>query len=162
MNRHELIEKLIRDTIHRAIRESIACVIVIVAFSFQLAVAVPGSPRFFGTLLILIGTGFIAGVLWSFTLSHRLLSSHPATDSLFWQEAFQAQAKLLRLVPLWYCAPICLGVVLTMPAELPVVLIGLATVGLVFGAVTWLNRYAAAQLEEQARAFVADAPAPAA
>ena len=158
MNRQELIEKLIRDTIHRAIRESIACVIVIAAFSFQLAISVPGNPRFFGTLLILIGTGFIAGVLWSFTLSYRLLRIHPASDSLFWHEAFRAQAQLLRLVPLWYCAPICLGVVLTMPGELPVILIGLATVGLVFGGITWLNRYAAAHLEEQARAF-ADPPA---
>jgi hypothetical protein len=159
MNRHELIEKLIRDTIHRAARESIACVIVIVAFSFQLAIAVPGSARFFGTLLILIGTGFIAGVLWSFTLSYRLLRIHPASDSLFWQEAFRAQAQLLRLVPLWYCAPICTGVVLTVPGEFPIILIGFATVGLVFGGVTWLNRYAAAQLDEQARAFAPESSA---
>ena len=163
IDRTVLIEKLIRDTIHRAVRESIACVLVIVAFSFQLLVSPAGSPRFYGTLLVLIGTGFIAGVLWSFTLSYRLLSSHPATDSSFWQEAFRAQARLLRLVPVWYLAPICAGVLLTfaptIPGEFPIFVGGFVIVALMFAGITWLNRYAAAHLELQAQAFTTEAPA---
>lgn len=71
-----------------------------------------GSARYSGWLLILVGTGFIAGVVWSYALSYQLLRSHPAGDVGFWREAFHAQARLLRLVPLWYCAPLGVGGIL--------------------------------------------------
>ncbi|HVW02296.1 MAG TPA: hypothetical protein VHB77_18225 [Planctomycetaceae bacterium] len=162
VDRTALIEKLIRDTIQRAIREGIACVLLIVAFSFQLLAMPPGSLPFYGSLLILIGTGLIAVVLWSFTLSDRLLSSHPATDSAFWLEAFRKQARLLRLVPVWYLAPLCTGVLLMFaPAitrELPVFVVGFVVVALMFVFVTWLNRYAAAHLDLQAQAFATESP----
>ena len=54
-------------------------------------------------MIILVGTGFIAGVVWSNALSRRLLRSHAPSDPGFWREAFHAQAKMLRPVPFWYC-----------------------------------------------------------
>ena len=112
MNNEELIRKLIRGSIQRAIQESAAAVFVLIAFAAILAHSEVGSPRYYGCLIILVGSGFIAGVVWSYALSYQLLRSHSSNDVGFWREAFHAQAKLLRLVPLWYCAPICAGGIL--------------------------------------------------
>jgi hypothetical protein len=87
-------------------QESVAALIVLIAFGAILSQSAVGSARYYGCLLILVGTGFIASVVWSYALSYRLLRSHQAGDAGFWREAFHAQARLLRLVPLWYCAPI--------------------------------------------------------
>ena len=105
MNNDAVIRKLIRGSIQRAIQESVAALIVLIAFGAILPRSAVGSARYYGCLLILVGTGFIAGVVWSYALSYRLLRSHPAGDAGFWREAFHAQARLHRLVPLWYCAP---------------------------------------------------------
>src|SRR6202035_4388578 len=122
MNNEDLIRKLIKGSIHRAIQESAAALFVLIAFGAILQHSNVGSPRYYGCLLILVGTGFIAGVVWSFALSNQMLRTHPASDTSFWREAFSSQAKLLRLVPLWYCAPIFAGCILfvapTAPGEL--------------------------------------------
>ena len=112
MNNEAAIRKLIRGSLQRAIQESVAALIVVIAFGAILPGSAVGSARYYGCLLILVGAGFIAGVVWSYALSYRLLRSHPASDAGFWREAFHAQARLLRLVPLWYCAPIGVGGVL--------------------------------------------------
>lgn len=154
MNANELVQCLVRSSRYRAIQESVAAVIVMVAFTAFLRQSEPGSPRFYGCLLILIATGFIVGVVCSFALSDRLLRSHPATESDFWREAFHSQARLLRLVPLWYLAPLLPGMILfaapSNRADLFPFLIVAGIVGTVFAAIAWLNRRAAARIDEQA------------
>lgn len=154
MNNEELIRKLIRGSIQRAIQESVGAVLVLIAFAFILAYSEIGSRRYYGCLIILVGTGFIAGVVWSYALSYSLLRSHAPSDTGFWREAFHAQSRLLRLVPLWYCAPICSGAILfaapSSPSELPPFLFVAAVFVSVFALCTVLNRRGADKLDEMA------------
>ena len=152
MNNEELIRKLIKGSIHRAIQESAAAVLVLIAFAVTLAQSEVGSPQYCGCLIILVATGFIAGVVWSYALSYQLLRSHSSSDVTFWREAFKAQAKLLRLVPLWYCAPICAGgLVFAAPTNVPE-LIPFSLVATIFiflfAGVTMLNRREATRIDE--------------
>jgi hypothetical protein len=102
---------------------------------------------------VLVSTSFVLGVIWSYTLSYHLLRMHPPSDISFWREAFAAQARLLRLVPLWYLAPLCSGILLVFAsahAQFATVAFRIGFVGVLFAAVTWLNRFAALKLEESA------------
>ena len=154
MNNEVLIRKLIKGSIQRAVQESAAAVFVLIAFAAILAHSEVGTPRYYGCLIILIGTGFIAGVVWSFALSYQLLRSHASSDVGFWGEAFRAQAKLLRLVPLWYCAPICAGAIIfsapTSIDQLIPFIIATAIVVAVFAFCTVLNRRGADKIDEMA------------
>jgi hypothetical protein len=154
MNNETLIRKLIKDSIQRAIQESAAAVFVLIAFAAFLAQSEVGTPRYFGCLIILVGTGFIAGVVWSYALSYQLLRSHASTDTGFWREAFHAQAKLLRLVPLWYCAPLCVGAIIfsapTSSNQLIPFGIAATLVVAVFAFCTVLNRRSADMIDEMA------------
>jgi hypothetical protein len=155
MDNEAVVRRLIRGSIQRAIQESVAALVVLAAFGAILTGAEVGSPRYYGCLLILVGTGFIAGVVWSHALSYRLLRSHPADDTGFWREAFHAQARLLRLVPLWYCAPLGVGLVLfiapTTQWEVVPFLIVAGIFVSVFVWIAWMNRRAAACIDETAR-----------
>jgi hypothetical protein len=155
MNNEATVRKLIRGSIQRAIRESVAALIVLIAFGALLPGSAVGSARYYGCLLILVGTGFIGGAVWSYALSYQLLRSHPASDTGFWGEAFHAQARLLRLVPLWYCAPLGVGGILfiapTAVWELVPFLMVAGMFVVVFAGITWLNRRAAACIEESAK-----------
>ena len=163
MDKAELIEKLIQGSIRRAVQESVAVVIILVAFTHILQHVTGGSPRYYGCLVILVAAGFIVGVLWAHLLSRRLLRVHPATDIAFWHGAFLAQARLLRLVPLWYLAPLCTGMLFfaapTGAEGSGFFLSMLAVVAVLFAGGTWLNRRAAGQIEAAAQAFAPD-PAP--
>ncbi len=154
MKNEAVIRKLIRGSIHRAIQESGAALIILIAFGAILSQSAVGSARYYGCLLILVGTGFIAGVVWSYALSYQLLRSHPASDVGFWREAFHAQARLLRLVPLWYCAPIGVGCILflapTAVEEFVPFLMVASLFMVVFGGVIWLNRRAAVCIDDSA------------
>ena len=154
MDNEELIRKLIKSSIRRAIQESVAAVFVLIAFAAILAYSEVGSPRYYGCLIILVGTGFIAGVVWSYALSYQLLRSYSSNDVGFWREAFHAQAKLLRLVPLWYCAPICAGGILfaapTSPAEVIPFLMIASVLAAVFALCTVVNRRGAGKIDEMA------------
>jgi len=97
MNIQRTVEKLIKSTIARAIRETAAGILVIFAFTYTLQHSLPGTARYYGCLLVLVSTAFVLGVIWSYTLSYHLLRTHPVTDSAFWRDAFAAQARLLRL-----------------------------------------------------------------
>ena len=159
MNKTELIENLINDSTQRAVQESVAALIIIIVFAHHLRQAAVGSPMYYGCLMLLVASGFITGVVWSFALSHRLLRVHPATDSAFWHATFLAQARLLRLVPLWYLAPLFSGLLLflvpTGSEDHEFFIIMLAVVALVFGGIFWLNRRAAAKIEAAAKAIAA-------
>jgi peptidoglycan biosynthesis protein MviN/MurJ (putative lipid II flippase) len=157
MNKSELISKLIRGTFHRAMRESAVGVILIGLLAYQMQTITPGTPKYYGTILIIASLGFIMGVLWSYVIGYRTLRVHPESDTAFWMEAFQIQARLLRSVPLWYIAPVMTGVVITVlptsKGSFMPFMIMLAFVGILFAGLTWLNRHAAQKLEEQAMSF---------
>jgi len=159
MKTEQTIANLIKATIHRAVRESIAGVLVILAFAYLLQQALPGTARYYGSLLILVSTPFVLGVIWSHTLSYHLLRTHSASDSAFWQEAFTAQVRLLRSVPLWYLAPLCSGMLLVFvsaaPGHFTYVAGNIVVVAALFGGVTWLNRASAAKIEESAATLAA-------
>lgn len=155
MTNETLVRTLIRGSIQRAIQESIAALIVWIASGAMLSQTAVGSARYYGCLLILVGTGFIVGVVWSHALSYRLLRSHPASDAGFWRAAFDAQARLLRWVPVWYCAPLGVGALcFTAPnavAEVVPFLMIFGIFGVIFGSIVWINRRAAVCLEKSAR-----------
>jgi hypothetical protein len=158
MNNEVLVRSLIRGSILRAIQESVAAVVVLIAFGAMLQGSQAGSPQYYGCLLILVGTGFIAGVVWSFALSYRTLQMHSASDASFWREAFRSQARLLRWVPLWYCAPIGAGGILFVAPSstwewLPFAMV-VGVFGLVIAGVVWINRRAAAQVDAHAAQLV--------
>src|SRR5688572_797199 len=119
MNNETLIRQLIRGSIQRAVQESIAAIAVVLFFGILLHYTSVGSTRFYGCLLILMGTAFVAGVVWSFALSPRLLQNHAASDTAFWREAFHSQARLLRWAPLWYCGPLGAGCLLFVATTAP-------------------------------------------
>lgn len=154
MNNEKLIRKLIKGSIQRTIRESAAAIFVLIAFTATLADREVGSPSYYGCLIILVGTGFITGVIWSYTLSFQLLRTHAPSSVGFWREAFHAQAKLLRLVPLWYCAPLCVGgIIFSLPTssiELLSFSITTAAIVAVFVLATLLNRRVADKIDEMA------------
>ena len=153
MDTPRTITNLIKSTIQRAVRETVAGLIVIFAFTFVLQHSAAGTGRYYGCLLVLVSTSFVLGVIWSYTLSYHLLRTHPASDIAFWREAFAAQARLLRLVPLWYLAPLSSGILVIAasdPGPFVSVALRLIVVGALFGAITWLNRSAAMKIEESA------------
>jgi hypothetical protein len=155
-----VIQGLISATISRAWRETAACVAVAASFTWILSGTSSASPAYYGCLLILVSTGFISGIVWSFRLGYSLLESHPASDRGFWLTAFQTQARLLRLTPLWYCGPICAGLILcTWSARIDPGLEWIRvsvqlTIMALFTWVIWLNRNAASQLDGQAELLV--------
>jgi hypothetical protein len=155
MNNEVAIRKLIRGSIQRAIQESLAALILSIAIVAILPGIAVGSLRYYGCLLTLLGTGFIVGVIWSYALSYQLLRSHPAGDADFWREAFHAQARLLRLVPFWYCGPIGIGAILfvapTAMWEIFPFAMLLSVFIFAFAGITLLNRRAAACLDNAAR-----------
>ena len=82
MNKTQLITKLVRGTIHRAITESVPAVFLIFWVGNYLHKAPIASSRYYGCLLILASLGFIIGVVWSYALGYRFLHLHPESDSL--------------------------------------------------------------------------------
>jgi hypothetical protein len=133
-------------------------VFVIFAFTFLLQHSLPGSARYYGCLLVLVSTSFVLGVIWSYTLSYHLLRTHPASDTSFWREAFAVQARLLRLVPLWYLAPLCSGILLVLasaPGSFASVATRVLALAALFAGATWLNRAAADKLDDRATTLMA-------
>ncbi|MBA4183191.1 MAG: hypothetical protein H0X49_04175 [Acidobacteria bacterium] len=155
MQNQERIEKLAKDTFHRAVRETMAGIFVLIVSAYFLQHAPIGSAKYYGCLLSIVSIGFILGIVWAFTISRRVVHRHPATDSLFWREAFETQAKLLRFVPLWYAAPLTTGAILSIAPtsgdEFTFFLLKLAVVGAVFAGVIYLNKMAADGLEAEAK-----------
>ncbi len=157
MQNQEQIEKLATATFWRAVRESIAGVFVLIASAYFLQHAPVGSAKYYGCLLSIVSIGFILGVVWAFTISRRVVGKHSAADTVFWREAFETQAKLLRFVPLWYAAPLTTGAVLsiapTSPDEFSFFLSRLTVIGVIFTGVIYLNKTAADRLDAEAKQF---------
>jgi hypothetical protein len=159
MNKDELIRRMIKNTGRRAIREIAACLFIVAIFGNDLRHLHGNEARFYGCLLIVISAIVIAGIVWAFTLNENLLRHHPTADSAFWHDVFLKQSRLLRLVPLWYLAPLATGIILfslpTSPDRLSFFLVNLIVIAIVCGVLAWLNRAAAARIEEQARVLSA-------
>ncbi len=157
MNITDTITKLVSGTFHRAVRKSIVGIILMGVFAYKMQTIAPGTPQYYGTILITGSLGFIMGVLWSYVIGYQTLRIHPETDTIFWREAFLTQARLLRSVPLWYLAPILTGAMITaLPsqrASYAGFLFMLAVCAVIFGGLTWFNRSAAQEIEEQAQSF---------
>ncbi len=126
-------------------------------FAYKMQSTIPGTPQYYGTILIIGSLGFIMGVIWSYVIGYHTLRIHPETDTSFWKEAFLTQARLLRAVPLWYLAPILTGVMISaLPSQgrsYAGFLFMLGVCGVIFAGLTWLNRVAAQKIEEQAQFF---------
>ena len=157
VNHELLIRKLIKATVGRAYREVTACVFILMFFSVSLAHLRPGSLRFDGCVTLLATAVLIAGVVLKYTLSEKLLRRHPAGETAFWQRVFVSQARLLRLVPLWYLTPLCAGVLLySFPggsAHNEGWIGKFIFLALAFAVLTWFNRVAAIRLEHEARSL---------
>jgi len=100
MNKTQLITKLVRGTIHRAITESVPAVFLIFWVGNYLHKAPIASSRYYGCLLILASLGFIIGVVWSYALGYRLLHLHPESDSLHGASPFCCVQFLSGISPL--------------------------------------------------------------
>ena len=157
MNKSEAIKQLVRNTFHRALRESAVGIILMGVFAYQMQTIAQGTPQYYGTILIIASLGFIMGVLWSYVIGYHTLRIHPETDCVFWKEAFEIQARLLRSVPLWYLAPILTGVMITaLPTQggsFAGFMFMLAVCACIFTGLTWLNHFAAREIEEEAASF---------
>jgi hypothetical protein len=155
MTREQLIRKMIKATKGRAFREVSACLLILVFFGSSLPHLKAGSARFDGCILLVAAAVLISVVTLKFTLSEKLLQRHPTDQTAYWNRAFLAQARLLRLVPLWYLTPVSAGILLfSVPAgpwNDAHMMTNLVLVVFLFAVLSWLNRTAAARIEEEAR-----------
>ena len=160
MHSQERIEKLAKDTFYRAVRESVAGIFVLIVSAYFLQQTEAGSAKYYGCLLSIVTISFVLGVVWAFTISRRALEKHPAADAIFWREAFETQAKLLRFAPLWYVAPLAAGSLLfiapTEESEYSSFLLKLAVVAVLSGGVIYINKLAAEGLEAEATKLSAE------
>lgn len=150
------IEKFLRDIRRRNRREIIVGLIMLPVFGFFAAMAPLGSLTFFGHLLILVAILLVIGMMYFVASPRGDLNSHSVDDVQHWRYEILRQAKLLRLVPLWYLSPIFSGmVILSLSTHLPIALLSipLIFVIVIFGFIAWLNFRAASKLEQEASAL---------
>jgi hypothetical protein len=154
------IRDVVTESNQRAWRESITCILGVVGVAWAIQHVEVGSTRHYACLVLLVSIGFIAGIVWAFSITRGMLESHPADDERFWNAAFRSQATLLRYAPLWYATPICVAVLLfAVPGNSGSegvaisIAAAIATIG-VFTLVTYLNRKCAARLDRDALLFV--------
>lgn len=141
----------------RAVRESLACLILIVILGLELRDVPGGTAAYWGTILLITACGFIAGVVWCFAWTTDMVKHHTADDDGFWLSAFGQQVKLLRTVPLWYIAPIFSGAALRTlpngPSDLMSFLHSMAELVIIASFLIWLNLSAASSIEKDSRIF---------
>ncbi|MEM8952517.1 MAG: hypothetical protein AAGD22_00055 [Verrucomicrobiota bacterium] len=114
----------------------------------------PGGAAYWGTIFLIAAMGFIAGVVSCFAWTTEMITHYPSSENRFWEAAFEKQVSLLRTVPLWYIAPVFMGLTLR---ALPdggsgFVWFSQFMVGLIaiYGFLIWLNLRAAASVEKDA------------
>ncbi|MDI6751671.1 MAG: hypothetical protein QME07_02280 [bacterium] len=147
------IEKLLCNIRRRNRREIIVGFIILPVFGFFAAITPVGSLAFFGHLLILVAILFVIGMICFVASPRGDLSSHSIDEVQYWRNEILRQAKLLRLVPLWYLLPFLPGMILlfwSMRVSFALISIPLIIVIVIFGLVTWLNLKAASKLQQEA------------
>lgn len=83
MNTAAIIERLVKRTKNRAIRETLVGFTLMGYIGHHLQFVASGTPQFYGSLLIIVSLGFALGVIWSYVIGSHALRLHPATDSTF-------------------------------------------------------------------------------
>jgi len=145
------IEQFLRNIQARNRREKVAGLLLLPIFIFLAATAPLRSLVFYAHIMILLGILFVSGMMCFVGSPRGDLTSHPAEDVQYWRTEILRQAKLLRLVPLWYLLPLVPGLVLFFwSTHVPSALLILV---IVFGLVTWLDLRAASKLEQDADAL---------
>lgn len=154
MDARTQIESFVRNVRARNRRETIACLILL-PICACLTVVLPVMVLRYAFALLFLGTVAVLAMLrWPGSLRGDL-TRYPADNIQHWRGEMLRQAKLLRLVPVWYLLPFVPGSVLVFWFDLMVpgkswLRLALVIV-FVFGFVTWLNFRAARKLEEEAR-----------
>lgn len=143
------IEQFLRTIRTRNRGEIIVGLLLLPVFTFFAATAPQGSLVFYAFIMSLLGILFVIGMMYFVASPRGDLTSHPADDIQHWRTEFLRQAKLLRLVPLWYLLPLMPGTLLLfwsmhVPSAIYFVVIAID------GLVTWLNLRAASKLEQEA------------
>lgn len=149
MDATERIEQFLRTIRARNRREKVAGLLLLPVFTFFAATAPLGSLLFYAFIMSLLGILFVIGMMCFVASPRGDLTSHPADDVQHWRTEFLRQAKLLRLVPLWYILPLVPGMVL-FSWSMRVSSAFLVVVIAVTGFVAWLNLRAASKLEQEA------------
>ena len=150
------IEKFLRDIQRRNRREIIVGLIMLPIFGTFAVLAGIGSLTFFAHLLIILAILFVTGMMHFVASPRGNLNSHPVDDIQHWRNEILRQAKLLRLVPLWYLSPLIPGVVLLLwstSVSFALLSIPLIIVITILCLVAWLNLRAASKLEQEASAL---------
>ena len=156
------IEKFVCEIRRRNRREVVAALLLLPVFGLYAMNSPPGSLAFWGHVLIALGIFFVLGMMSLVASLKSELTQHPASDLAFWRDEMLRQARLLRLVPLWYIAPILPGLTFvlwptvlhvwkqTNPIDNAIEAAALLIIVTILGAVWWLNSRASDQLKRKA------------
>jgi len=156
------IEEFVRGIRRRNRREVIVALLLLLVFGLHALKSPVGSLAFWGHLLILLAILFIVGMMCSVASLRGDLRRHPANDFAFWRAEVLRQARLLRLVPLWYIAPLVPGLALALwptvlhvcrwanPIDNAIEVVGLLVIVAVLSVVWRLNVRGSAELERKA------------
>jgi hypothetical protein len=143
------IEQFLRTIRTRNRREIVVGLLLLPIVTVFAATAPLGSFVFYAFIMSLLGILFVIGMIYFVASPHGDLTSHPTDDVQHWRTEFLRQAKLLRLVPLWYILPLMPGMVLFFwlmhapSANYFIVIV-------ISGFTIWLNLRAASKLEQEA------------
>lgn len=107
-------KKFARQIWWRNAREWFACVVVLFFFGRQLLDPSSTQLGFIGNLVIVIATLFVGGYLYARGRARRPPLSGPTTELLEHHASdLERQARLLRLAPFWYFAPLGIGLAIS-------------------------------------------------
>jgi hypothetical protein len=107
-------KKFARQIWWRNAREWFACVVVLVLFGRQLFDPEATRLGFIGNLVIVIATLFVGGYLFARGRVRRPPLNGPTTELLEHHASdLERQARLLRMAPLWYFAPLGAGLTIS-------------------------------------------------
>ncbi|NUO50949.1 MAG: hypothetical protein HOV80_19010 [Polyangiaceae bacterium] len=107
-------KKFARQVWWRNAREWIACVFVLFFFGRQLIDPSATRLGFIGNLVIVIATLFVGGYLYARGRTRRAPLAGPTTELLEHHASdLERQARLLRMAPFWYFAPLGVGLAIS-------------------------------------------------
>jgi len=156
------VDEFVREILGRNRRETIVALFLLPFFGLHALSSPVGSLMFWGHLLFFLGILFVLGMMCFVASLRSDLVCHPADDFAFWRPEILRQARLLRLVPLWYIAPALPGLALvlwptvlhicrrTNPIDNAIEAVVLLVIVAVLGVVWWLSSRASAQLGRKA------------
>jgi|GEM_PF-4558306 len=168
------IQELIRASRQRAMRETLAAIVVIAVAIYLTGTTPVFSVAYFGCMILIYACSHIISKVREYKLPQDNLVTHPVTNRGFWRGTYQEQAALLSRVPLWYLAPLFVGISLYFAPTASDMGIGTGTeqtkifseiIGflaietvllIVFASIMKLNHKAARELRDEAQALLAE------